>query len=64
MPKKPQQDAEDAKRREFLGAGMLVAALSFLWLFAEMGVIHTSIPIGPIVMMVAGLAMIVPHLRQ
>jgi hypothetical protein len=65
MPKPTSpQAAADSKRRELIGAGMLVAVLSSLWLFAEIGVIKTSIPVGPIVMMIAGFAMMVPNLRK
>ena len=66
MPK-PQKQApfvSSSKRSEQIGAGMLIAVLGMIWLAAELGAIKTSVPIGPLSLIIAGLALAAPHLRK
>lgn len=64
MPKKPEQDADLAKRREHVASGVLVCTLGCLWLAAEKGIISTSLPLGPIIIVITGLAIMAPWLRK
>jgi hypothetical protein len=53
-----------AKRKEFLAYGMLVAALGCIWLAAEMGILKTTVPIGPVIIIVIGLSMLLPWIKK
>lgn len=41
-----------------IGAGMLVCVAGLLWLAVELGMIKTSVPVGPIAVVIIGLALI------
>lgn len=65
MPKVAKQpDPLEAKRREHIASGMTVCVFGLLWLACELGIIRTTLPVGPIVLVIAGLAMILPHMRK
>jgi hypothetical protein len=56
------QKSEARKKSPFLqkriGAGMLVSVVGLLWLTVELGIIRTSIPVGPISVVIIGIALI------
>lgn len=58
------QLGDGSRRREFLSYGMLVAALGCVWLASELGILNTTVPIGPVIIIVIGLAMLLPHIRK
>ncbi len=52
------------RRREFLTYGVLVCALGFIWLATELGIIRTTVPIGPVVAIVIGLSILLPWIKK
>ncbi len=54
----------DRIRKERIAFGMLIILLGCAWLAAEVGMIKTTLPIGPIVAIIIGFAMFLPWIRQ
>jgi glucose dehydrogenase len=54
----------ESMRKENLGYGMLICALGCVWLAAEMGLLKTTLPIGPAIIIVIGLAILLPWIKK
>jgi len=50
--------------KERLAYGIFISALGCLWLAAEIGWIPTSIPLGPIIIILLGFTMFLPWLKE
>lgn len=58
------QTESNPRRKEFLAYGMLVSALGCIWLASELGILKTTVPIGPVIIIVIGLAMLLPWIKK
>ena len=47
-----------------IACGLLVVALGLLWLLSSIGILETSLPVGPIVIIITGIALIIPQLEN
>ena len=62
--KKIAKTEHDWEKAEKTGYGVLVSALGCIWLLAETGYLQTNIPMGPLIIIIIGLATILPALRN
>ncbi len=54
--------AHHAKER--MAYGILISALGCVWLASEMGWLQTSIPLGPIIIIILGITLFLPWLKE
>lgn len=52
------------KNKKLLWPPMLVALLSLLWLINDLGYLKTDIPVGPLALFCAALALLIYELRK
>lgn len=50
--------------KERTAYGILISALGCLWLAAEMGWVQITVPIGPIIIILVGITMFLPWLKE
>jgi len=55
---------ENERRKEGVLYGILICALGSIWLAQEIGTIRTSLPMGPVIIIVMGFLMLLPHLKR
>ncbi|MCX8198237.1 MAG: hypothetical protein N3F07_03550 [Candidatus Micrarchaeota archaeon] len=58
------KDQFDSHRRERMAYGIFISALGCLWLAAEVGWVSTGVPIGPISVILIGIAFFLPWLKK
>jgi len=64
MAKEGRASPDYERRKEGVIYGLLVCALGSIWLAQEIGAIKTGLPIGPIIIIVIGFTMLLPHLKK
>ena len=64
MPKNHIHAKHPVMRKERIAYGIFISALGCLWLAAELDWIQTSLPIGPITVIVIGFAMLLPWVEK
>ncbi|MCX8175497.1 MAG: hypothetical protein N3E51_04815 [Candidatus Micrarchaeota archaeon] len=62
MARKIRVSPHHAKER--IAYGIFISALGCLWLAAETGLIQTSVPIGPVIIIILGFTMFLPWLKD
>ncbi|HIH18831.1 TPA: hypothetical protein HA225_02540 [Candidatus Micrarchaeota archaeon] len=51
-------------RKERIAYGILISALGCLWLADELGWLSTTLPLGPIIVILLGFTMLLPWLEK
>jgi hypothetical protein len=51
-------------KAEHISACIFVSLLGVFWLLCEQGVIKTDLPVGPVALILSGLALALPYMRR